>query len=131
MIVEERIYTIQPERMKEYLALYESEGFPIQKKVLRMLGYFQTEIGVLNQVVHLWVYDSMEDRSRKARRIADGAGVEGLRRQGEAVLCQAGMPNHGSAAMVADSLEAPPRPDGPLFNPWSTKRWMFSSCRSS
>ena len=65
MIVEERIYTIQPERIKDFLALYESEGLPIQRKVLRMLGYFQTEIGVLNQVVHLWAFDSMEDRSRR------------------------------------------------------------------
>lgn len=74
MIVEERIYTIQPERMKEYLALYESEGLPIQRRVLRMLGYFQTEIGVLNQVVHLWAYDSMEDRSRRRAELQGTPG---------------------------------------------------------
>ena len=74
MIVEERIYTIQPERMKDFLALYESEGLPIQKRVLRMLGYFQTEIGVLNQVVHLWVFDSMEDRSRRRAELQIAPG---------------------------------------------------------
>lgn len=74
MIVEERIYTIQPEKMKEFLALYEREGFPVQTRVLRMLGYFQTEIGVLNQVVHLWAYDSMEDRSRRRAQLQMAPG---------------------------------------------------------
>jgi len=74
MIVDERTYSIQPEKMKEYLALYESEGLPIQKKFLRMLGYFQTEVGVLNQVVHLWVYDSMEDRSRRRAELQMAPG---------------------------------------------------------
>jgi hypothetical protein len=74
VIVEERIYTIQPERMKEYLALYESEGLPIQSRILRMLGYFQTEIGVLNQVVHLWAYDSMEDRSLRRAELQAAPG---------------------------------------------------------
>lgn len=74
MIVEERIYTIQAEKMKEFLTLYESEGFPVQTRVLRMLGYFQTEIGVLNQVVHLWAYDSMEDRSRRRAQLQMAPG---------------------------------------------------------
>lgn len=65
MLIEERIYTIQPERMEEYLALYEREGLPIQRKVLRMLGYFQTEGDALKQVVHLWAYDNLEDHSRR------------------------------------------------------------------
>jgi len=74
MVIEERIYTIQPDRMKEYLALYESEGLPIQSKVLRMLGYFKTEDELLNQVVHLWAYDSMEDRSRRRAELQVAPG---------------------------------------------------------
>jgi hypothetical protein len=74
MVIEERIYTIQPERMKEYLALYECEGLAIQSKVLRMLGYFQTEDELLNQVVHLWAYDSMEDRSRRRAELQVAPG---------------------------------------------------------
>jgi len=74
MVIEERIYTIQPDRMKEYLALYESEGLPIQSKVLRMLGYFKTENELLDQVVHLWAYDSMEDRSRRRAELQVAPG---------------------------------------------------------
>jgi len=74
MVIEERSYTIQPERMKEYLALYEREGLPIQSKVLRMLGYFRSEGELLNQVVHLWAYDSMEDYSRRRAELQVAPG---------------------------------------------------------
>ena len=74
MVIEERIYTVLPDRMKEYLALYEREGLPIQSKVLRMVGYFQTEGDALNQVVHLWAYDSMEDRSRRRAELQVAPG---------------------------------------------------------
>jgi hypothetical protein len=74
IVIEERTYTIQPGRMKEYLALYESQGLPIQSKVLRMLGYFQTEGELLDQVVHLWVYDSLDDRSRRRAELQEAPG---------------------------------------------------------
>ena len=61
-----RTYTIVPGRVAAYLALYESEGLPIQKRHLgNPIGYFTTEIGELNQVVHLWGYESMADREKK------------------------------------------------------------------
>lgn len=66
MIVEERIYTLHPGKMDEFLHLYETVGLPIQRRVLpRLLGFFTSEIGVLNQVVHLWGYDSLEQRTEK------------------------------------------------------------------
>jgi hypothetical protein len=34
-----------------------------------MLGYFQTEFGPLNQVVHLWGYDSLEDRRERRQQL--------------------------------------------------------------
>lgn len=73
MIVELREYTLQVGKVPEYLRLLEEEGFPIQKPILgRMVGYFQTEIGPLNQVVQLWAYDNLADREeRRARLVAD------------------------------------------------------------
>jgi hypothetical protein len=66
MIVEERIYTIKVGKMKELLSLYEREGYPVQSRILgRMVGFFTTEFGPLNQLVHLWAYDSLEDRARR------------------------------------------------------------------
>lgn len=30
-----------------------------------MVGYYSSEVGALNQVVHLWAYESMEERTRR------------------------------------------------------------------
>lgn len=66
MIVEQRIYTLYPGKTAEYLRLYENEGLPIQRPILgNLIGYFSTEIGSLNQIIHLWGYDSFEERVRR------------------------------------------------------------------
>ncbi len=72
MIVEERIYTLHPGKVPEYMKHYENEGLAVQTRHLpRMVGYFTTEIGPLNQVVHMWGYDSLDQRAE--RRAALGA----------------------------------------------------------
>ncbi|MEX3007467.1 NIPSNAP family protein [Hoeflea sp. TYP-13] len=73
MIVEERIYSLQVGAAPEYLRLYEAEGLAIQRPILgRMVGYFTTEIGPLHQIVHMWAYRDMAERSeRRARLGAD------------------------------------------------------------
>jgi len=73
MIVEHRTYTVAQGRMEEYLELYERVALPLQLKYLgHLIGFFVSEIGTLNQVVHLWGYDSLADReARRARMDAD------------------------------------------------------------
>jgi hypothetical protein len=73
VIVEERTYTLEVGKVPEYLRLYEEEGLAIQTRILpRMVGYFSTELGTLNQVVHLWAYEDFEERTRKrAELVAD------------------------------------------------------------
>jgi hypothetical protein len=66
MIVDMRTYTMVPGRLKAFLALYEAEGLPVQLRHLgKPIGYFTTEIGTKNQVVHLWGYESMADREQR------------------------------------------------------------------
>ena len=66
MIVDMRTYTMVPGRLKPFLELYEAEALPIQIRHLgKLIGYFTTEIGTQNQVVHLWGYESMADRERR------------------------------------------------------------------
>ncbi|WP_372618039.1 NIPSNAP family protein [Falsiroseomonas sp.] len=73
MIVEERIYTLHAGQAPAYLRLYEAEGLAIQKPILgRMVGYYSTEFGPLNQVIHLWAYESLQEREeRRARLLGD------------------------------------------------------------
>lgn len=66
MIVELRTYTLKPLRTAEFLALYEEMALPLQKKYLgRLIGFFVSEIGPLNEVVHLWGFDSLAERERR------------------------------------------------------------------
>jgi hypothetical protein len=66
MVVDERTYTLHIGKIPEYLRLYQAEGLEIQKKTLgNLIGYFVTEVGQLSTVVHLWAYDSMEERARR------------------------------------------------------------------
>ena len=66
MIVEQRIYTFHPGQLQAFLALYEREGRPVQLEYLDgLLGYYIAETGMLNRIVALWGYTSMDERERQ------------------------------------------------------------------
>ena len=66
MIVELRTYTVRPLRAGDFLALYERLALPMQKEHLgHLIGFFVTEVGPLNQVVHLWAYADQAEREQK------------------------------------------------------------------
>jgi len=73
MLVEQRTYTAHPGKWRDYLALYETEGLEIQQRTLgRMVGYYTTESGPLNQIVHLWAYVDFNERATlRARLMAE------------------------------------------------------------
>jgi hypothetical protein len=68
MFVDHRTYTTPNGRMQEYLERYEAVGLALQRRYLgHHIGCYVSEIGALDQVVHLWGYASMADR--EARRV--------------------------------------------------------------
>ncbi|WPO99676.1 NIPSNAP family protein [Pseudomonas sp. HR96] len=73
MYYEIRTYTFKPSRAPQWIALYKAEALPIQLELLgKLIGFFTTEIGDINQVVHIWGYDSLDDRvARRDRMAAD------------------------------------------------------------
>jgi hypothetical protein len=75
MIVDVRTYNIVPRKMAAYLELFEQYALPVQRKHIgEPLGYFVTMQGTLNQVVHLWGFESLADlETRGAARDADPA----------------------------------------------------------
>jgi hypothetical protein len=71
MIFDYRTYELQPGRLREFLALYEKEGLPVQKKHLgNLIGFFSTEIGNVNEIVHIWAYEDLADRTRRRAAMA-------------------------------------------------------------
>ena len=68
MIVEERCYTVRPGTVALYYKDYDPRGLGIQTRILgNLIGYFHTEIGELNQIVHLWGYESLANASDDVR----------------------------------------------------------------
>lgn len=78
MIYELRTYEIQPTKLGDWLQLYKSEALEVQVEHLGgMIGFFTTEFGTLNQVVHLWAYASLDDReSRRDSMVRDARWQE-------------------------------------------------------
>lgn len=66
MIVEQRTYTLKPGTIGEWLKRYQEEGLAIQQSHLgTLVGYFSTETGELNQIVHMWAFEDYADRDRR------------------------------------------------------------------
>lgn len=65
MIYEMRTYTIGVGKMQEYLQHFQTIGLPIISRYSTLIGWWCTEIGELNQVVHIWAYQSFEGRMEK------------------------------------------------------------------
>ena len=69
MILDERTYLIKPEHVRDYLDTYVAEGMELQISHLGdLVGWFTTDVGTVNEVVHIWRYTDMGDRER--RRLA-------------------------------------------------------------
>ena len=88
MIVEERCYTLKPGTVHLYYEDYNPCGLEIQKRILgNLIGYFHTEIGPLNKVVHLWGYDSLAERERRrALLAADKEWLEYLKQSPDIIV---------------------------------------------
>jgi NIPSNAP len=73
MYYELRTYTIAPVKLADWLALYKREALPVQTECLgQLVGFFTTEFGALNQVVHIWAYTSLDDRAeRRGKMMTD------------------------------------------------------------
>lgn len=70
MIVEMRTYCLRLGSTSKYFQIYEEQGLEIQKQILgNLLGYYSVEIGSLNNVIHLWGYPSLDERTNRRREL--------------------------------------------------------------
>ena len=64
-LYELRTYTLRVGAMTEAVKLYQELGFPALQKGgqdKKLVGYFQSDTGTINQLVHLWKFDDDADR---------------------------------------------------------------------
>ena len=68
MLVEQRTYTFRPGQAGNLLEAYVDGICEMQIRILgNMVGYFTTDIGPLNQTVHLRGDDSLDERMRRRK----------------------------------------------------------------
>lgn len=66
MFYEIRTYRLKNGTIPTYLKVVEEEGIAIQKRHLGdLVAYFVSEIGPINEIVHIWGYASLDDRERR------------------------------------------------------------------
>jgi hypothetical protein len=90
MIVEMRTYTLALGATGRYFKLYGEKGLAIQKRILgHLVGYYAVEVGALNQVIHLWAYDSLDERARRRTELwADREWLDYVKEVGALVTAQ-------------------------------------------
>jgi len=63
MIVEMRTYDLQPGTAAEYAKHYEA-GLAHRQKFSPLGGFFTTEFGPLNRIIHMWPYENLQERDK-------------------------------------------------------------------
>ena len=63
MIYEFRTYNCKPGSMPEVLKRWEA-AYPHRKQYSELAAFFTTEIGPLNQIIHVWPYKDLAERAK-------------------------------------------------------------------
>jgi len=63
MIIEMRTYTLKPGNIPTFEERF-GQALAIREKFSKLGGFWHTEVGPLNQVIHVWPYASFEERTR-------------------------------------------------------------------
>ena len=75
MIYEIRTYTLKPGALSEYEQRF-AAAYPIRANNSPLYGFWHTDIGPLNQAVHIWGYENLQQRADiRAAAAKDSSGA--------------------------------------------------------
>jgi hypothetical protein len=78
MVHEMRTYQIKVGSLPQYLKQFEEKGLPVVSRYCKLVGYWSVDSGLLNRVVHVWEFASLEARAQaRALWWADPDWTEG------------------------------------------------------
>src|SRR5260370_4665479 len=63
MILENRTYLLKPGTAPQAEEAF-AVAMPGRAKLSRLAGYWRTEVGTLNQIIHIWPYKDVAERDR-------------------------------------------------------------------
>jgi hypothetical protein len=73
MIYEFRTYDLKPGSLPEVMKRY-GEAYEKRKEFSKLAAFFYTEIGALNQILHIWPYKDTKEREKiRAEAVNSGA----------------------------------------------------------
>jgi hypothetical protein len=77
VLIEQITYVLHPGKAPALIAAYEQEGAVIIKSNLgHMIAFLQAEVGGMDEVSHLWLFDDAADReTRHAKLLADQSAL--------------------------------------------------------
>ncbi|MBI2872884.1 MAG: NIPSNAP family protein [Chloroflexi bacterium] len=71
MIYEMRTYTLRPGAIAEFEKRF-AESLPYREKYSKLTAFWHSEIGPLNQVIHVWAYEDLNQRQKvRAEAVKD------------------------------------------------------------
>ena len=70
MIYEARSYRLTPRGVPEFINIF-GKAYQKRQSLSRVSAFFYTEIGPLNEVIHIWPYNDAEEREKKRARSRD------------------------------------------------------------
>jgi hypothetical protein len=62
-IIEMRTYQLKPGSVPEFEKRF-AEALPVREKFSKLGAFWHTEVGDLNKVIHVWPYDSLDQRAK-------------------------------------------------------------------
>lgn len=108
MIIEVRTYQLKPGTLAEVESRF-AESLPAREKLSKLTAFWHTEVGPLNEITHVWTYESFEQRlAIRAEAIKSGVWPPKISEFIVSMNSEAFMP-----APFSPPLE--PREIGPLF----------------
>jgi hypothetical protein len=92
MILEMRTYVLKPGATHNFVERF-AEGLTARLQFSKLLGLWTSEVGGLNRVVHVWPYESFEDRERRSTKDRQVAA------QNSRIYRHAGKQDHSASAL--------------------------------
>ena len=83
-IYEKRTYSVTVGQMTEVIRLYSTLGYPALEAggfSKKLIGYFTSDTGELHQLIHLWRFDSDDDRRAFWKRLFEDQDFMAFARQ--------------------------------------------------
>ena len=99
MLYEVRTYTLRPGTVAEFEERF-AKRLPLREKHSKLGAFWHTEFGPLNQVIHVYPYEDLQQRTTVRAALAQDTARNQLPGGGDLV---AGVRDHESGAVYAPS----------------------------